>query len=129
MPGDTVAITIRLSCFDRRKGKLWVSGCPSLDVYSQGRTKKEARASLEEAVRLWIDSCMERNTLDQALVELGWHRLAGGVHAPSLAGDYIGVQPALEPADSVLGEAFPLEVTIPAFQAAAFLAASNSAAG
>lgn len=125
---DTVEISLRLSCFVRDDGKYWVSGCPNLDVYSQDETREGAMGALREAIDLWIESCIERDTLAEALRELGWHRAP----SPLLeeASDYIAVseRQEIEEAQGVLGEAFPLEVRIPAYQAAALLAGSHRAA-
>ncbi|HEX5761370.1 MAG TPA: hypothetical protein VF121_19460 [Thermoanaerobaculia bacterium] len=123
----TVELNVRLRCFVRsERVDLWVSGCPSLDVYSQGDTEQEAKSFLAEAVRLWVESCVERNTLEQALVELGWHRLVGSGLVPPNERD-ADLSAHLEPADSILGEPFPLEVRIPAFQAVALLTSTDSA--
>ena len=82
--------------------------------------------ALREAIDLWIESCIERDTLAEAMRELGWHR----VHPHQLENnsDFIGVSGASETdeAHRVLGESFPVEVKIPAYQAAA-LSASNRA--
>jgi predicted RNase H-like HicB family nuclease len=51
----------------------WVAGCPQLDIFSQGATKTAAKAALDEAVKLWIESCVERDTLDTALRQCGFH--------------------------------------------------------
>ena len=50
----------------------YVAYSPSFDVMSQGDTVEEARAHLVEAVHLFLESCYERGTLDQALKELGF---------------------------------------------------------
>ncbi len=124
---DTVAIAVRLRCFLRREADYWVSGCPSLDVHSQAETAEGAKEALQEAVELWVESCLERGTLEQALREVGWHFMPSGSPVPPEDG-YIGGG-ELEPADQVLGEPFPLEVTIPAFQAAPFLNTPHRATG
>ncbi len=112
---ETVEITVRLRCFVRSEGESWVSGCPSLGVFSQASTADEAKSALREAVELWVESCLERGTLEHALREVGWH-LSSGFPVPPEGED---AATGLQPADEVLGEPFPLEVTIPAFQAAA----------
>ena len=110
---DTVEVSVRLRCFVRQEQDHWVSGCPALDVYSQADDADSARAALREAVELWIDSCLERNTLGQALTELGWHRV------PAVDRQSFDVVP-MESPSRVLGEPFSMEVRIPAFQAAHF---------
>jgi predicted RNase H-like HicB family nuclease len=125
---DTVEISLRLSCFVRDDGKYWVSGCPNLDVYSQDETREGAKEALREAIDLWIESCIERDTLAEALRELGWHRVPS--HPLEEEADFIAVseRQEIEEAQGVLGEAFPVEVRIPAYQAAALLAGSHRAA-
>lgn len=95
---------------------MWIAGCPSLDVYSQGESEAEATRNLQEAVELWMDSCIERNTLSAALQELGWFRIPAGV---SLPGDTDTIEVVREEPE-FLGRRFALEVTVPAYQASLF---------
>ena len=44
-----------------------VSVCPPLDVFSQGETEEAALANLAEALQLFIESCIERGTLEEVL--------------------------------------------------------------
>ena len=55
-----------------RDGGHFVSCCPPLDVYSQGSDKKTALDNLVEALQLFIGSCIDRGTLDQALKDCGF---------------------------------------------------------
>lgn len=48
-------------------GAYYISVCPPLDVYSQGETENIALANLAEALRLFIESCFERGTLEEVL--------------------------------------------------------------
>lgn len=56
----------------------WVADCPCLGIVTQAKTERKAAEAFEEAVELWFDSCLERNTLDQALTELGFVKGAHG---------------------------------------------------
>jgi predicted RNase H-like HicB family nuclease len=56
----------------KKKAKAYISSCPCLDVYSQGRTEEEAEKNLGEALKLFLVSCYERGTLDEALKECGF---------------------------------------------------------
>jgi len=56
----------------KREGDWYIAHCPPLDVASQGRTLAEAKANLIEASELFITSCLERGTLEQAMKELGF---------------------------------------------------------
>ena len=44
-----------------KEGKWYVSLCLDLDVASQGRTPREARKMLAEAVMLYLETCFENN--------------------------------------------------------------------
>jgi predicted RNase H-like HicB family nuclease len=115
---DTVEFSLNLACTVKREDDdIWVAGCPALDVYSQGDTQEDAKRSLEEAISLWAEDCHERGTLDQALRELGFIKVhPGEVLNPNA--EHIMVTPEN-------GDTFPLSVSIPAYQAAAFLSAHS----
>ena len=59
----------------KRQGDWYIAHCPPLDITTQGRTLAEAKKNLVEASELFIVSCLERGTLDQALKELGFKPL------------------------------------------------------
>jgi predicted RNase H-like HicB family nuclease len=56
----------------KRVGRWYIAHCPPLDVASQGRTVGEAKENLREAAELFLETCIEHGTLDQALRELGF---------------------------------------------------------
>jgi predicted RNase H-like HicB family nuclease len=56
----------------KKKAKVYVSSCPCLDVFSQGQTEEEAEKNLGEALKVFLISCYERGTLDEALKECGF---------------------------------------------------------
>lgn len=58
----------------KRKGQWYVAYCPPLDVTTQGRSRREAEENLKEACALFLTSCFERGTFEQALRELGCAR-------------------------------------------------------
>lgn len=71
--GEAMGISGDLLCTIRRDApRRWIAGCPALDVYSQGTSEEDAARSLVEAVTAWFESCLERNTLEEALLELGF---------------------------------------------------------
>lgn len=71
----TVEISLDLLCTVKQdaRGSRWVAGCPALDLFSQGRTEEEAKLCLKEATGIWVEDCLERGTLDQALREVSFH--------------------------------------------------------
>ncbi len=56
----------------KREGDWYIAHCPPLDITTQGRTLGEAKKNLVEASELFIISCLERGTLEQAMRELGF---------------------------------------------------------
>jgi predicted RNase H-like HicB family nuclease len=121
---ESVQITFRLRGVVRHKGRHWVAGCPKLDLWTQGPTKAEAQRYLEEALGLWAEDCLARGTLDQALREVGFQPAPWG--ARLTGGEESVVVTSRPTADTVVGREFPLELKIPAYQAAALIESSPS---
>jgi len=71
----TVQAEFKLFGVVKRQGDWYIAHCPPLDITTQGRTLAEAKKNLVEASELFIVSCLERGTLDQALKELGFKPL------------------------------------------------------
>ncbi len=67
-----VGVEFRLPARIRKRGKWYVSSCPSLDVHSQGHTKEEARQNLIDALVFFLESCFERGTLEAVLRDAGF---------------------------------------------------------
>ena len=133
---SSVALSVRLACYSRRDGRRWAAVCPVLDVASQGATEKAARAALQEAVELWFESCLERETLDAALREVGF-RVRAQSEAVSPRAERVTVhRNTLRGKASHLGAAasaasrhrFEIHSEVPAFVAAQLLRAESSAA-
>jgi predicted RNase H-like HicB family nuclease len=115
---DTVAISIHLICTLKNEAEgLWVTGCPLLDLYSQGSCADDAKRSLEEAILLWVENCVERGTLDQALRECGFQSVRP--EAIREGDQHIAVNPVSKQ-ESLPPNTFPIHLSIPAYQAAAF---------
>jgi hypothetical protein len=55
-----------------QEGASWIGYCPAIDVSSCGATEKDALKATQDAIALFFVSCIERGTLDDALVELGY---------------------------------------------------------
>jgi predicted RNase H-like HicB family nuclease len=82
MEGSIVSYKVRLEAVLRLDGSQWLAWCPSIDVMSQAETKKKALASLQEAVELWFESCIERDVLDKALTEAGFYKAKASASLP-----------------------------------------------
>lgn len=53
-------------------GPVYVSCCPTFDVYSQGDTEEEAKKNLVEALTGFIITCFEMGTLSEVLKSSGF---------------------------------------------------------
>ncbi len=73
---------VRLDAWFRRDGRAWLAWCPTIDVMTQASRKETAFASLEEAVQLWFESCIERGVLAEALHESGFSVRTPGEDSP-----------------------------------------------
>jgi predicted RNase H-like HicB family nuclease len=118
---ETVELVVNLRAYVRRDTrKRWVAVCPAIGVASQGSDADDAKTSLQEAVELWFESCVERGVLDQALRESNFRPLPSD-QVPSES-EHVMLRRARRKED-VLGDDFDIHVTIPAYQATAFLTA------
>ncbi len=63
----------------KKEGKHCISWCPVLDVWSQGKTKAEAKKNITEATQLFLINCYERGTLDKVLKECGFAAAKGSL--------------------------------------------------
>ena len=68
----TVTFILNLPAVFEREGDWTVAHFPDIDVASQGRTREEAERNLIEAAQLFIESCFERNVLDEVLKACGF---------------------------------------------------------
>ena len=71
----TAVFQLTLPARIKKKKECYVSSCDVLDIHSQGYSEEEARQNLAEAIKLFIISCYERGTLDEALKECGFRAL------------------------------------------------------
>jgi predicted RNase H-like HicB family nuclease len=131
MQGSVVSYKVKLEFKVRVDGRDWLAWCPPLDIVSQGRSKKQAIKSLQEAVELWFESCIERNVLHEALLEAGFYK-AKPSDAPIPAGaSVVGVVTQQQQSkalkehantssfiDARKGRSSYIEVSIPAYIAA-----------
>ncbi len=116
---ESVQLQVRLRAFVRRETRTrWIAVCPALGVASQGRDEDDARRSLHEAVELWFESCIERGTLDEALREAGFRPAPWG--EAEHAENAVRLRRAGADED-IRGHEVPLDVSIPAYQAALLL--------
>lgn len=121
--GEVISLDVKLRAFVRKEKKnMWVSICPRLGVASQAATAEGAKRSLQEAVELWFESCVERGVLDQAMRESGFRALPAD-EEPSAGSEHVVVVSSEEAESDILGDEFNVHFEIPAYQAAHFLSA------
>lgn len=119
MMSNALFVLAKVRGIVREDGDFFIAGYPRLEVYSQGDSVEEAKENARDALRLWLESCLDRETLGDALVELGWQRSHEPAEPEGVEAESIHVVHL----DDALGEPWEDEITIPAFQAAELLAA------
>ena len=65
-----------------QEGDQFVAHAMPLDVMSSGPTPDEARAALDEAVQLFLETAVDHGTLDQLLDEAGYQLQEEGWVSP-----------------------------------------------
>ena len=65
-----------------KEGNQFVAHAMPLDVMSSGRTPDEARAALDEAVRLFLATAADQGSLKDILHEAGYEERDGGWISP-----------------------------------------------
>lgn len=66
-----------------REGEQFVAHAIPLDVMSSGGTADEARAALDEAVRLFLKTAASQGSLEEILREAGYERQGEGWISPA----------------------------------------------
>ena len=72
MADNQIQLLLRVSIHAEPDEVGYVSHCPELDVFSQGKTEESAIKNLHEALELFIESCYENGTLLDVLRESGY---------------------------------------------------------
>jgi predicted RNase H-like HicB family nuclease len=117
----TVSLEVSLQGYVRRdSARRWVASCPLIGVASQASTAGEARRCLQEAVELWFESCIERGVLEQALREANFRPSPSSPRSRRASGR----ARSQSPRGGVLGEPFPISLTIPGYEAPPLLGAT-----
>ena len=68
----SIRLDVRLPIEVNKGEKYYIASCPALEVASQGKTIKKAKANLEEALTSFFISCIERGVLDAVLHDCGF---------------------------------------------------------
>lgn len=68
-----------------RQTQCFVAYCPTLDLYSAGRSRVEARKALSAAVITYVRNCYERGILGRVLKDKGFYASAAPLQADDRA--------------------------------------------
>jgi len=80
-------ITFRLPFRVEREDDVWIASCDALDVVSQGDNREDAGHMLSEALQLFLESCLERGTLEDVLRESGFEPAGGKPVSDEIEGE------------------------------------------
>lgn len=79
--------------FDQETG-MFLSYCPALKIYAQGKDDKEAMDNLTSSVHLYIETCISRGITDRVLRDAGFSMSNGMISPNEAASEYIGFEVA-----------------------------------
>jgi predicted RNase H-like HicB family nuclease len=68
-----INLAVRIELF--KEGDVYVALSPELNVSSFGDTIEDAKASLRQAIEVFVEECLEMGTLEDVLEESGFSRI------------------------------------------------------
>lgn len=68
-----IKISLPVTIF--REGKHFVAYTPVLDLSTSGKSFEEVKRRFEEAVFIFFEEIIKRETLEEVLSELGWQKV------------------------------------------------------
>ena len=86
-----IKMTLKIPVSVKKNENWYVSCCPVLNVFSQGKTEKKAKENLADALYLFLTSCLERGVLDEVLKESGFKKVSKKVGTSPKNEDYIDI--------------------------------------
>lgn len=72
MSNSKIAFDLPVSIL--KEGDVFVAYSPAIEVSTVGETFQEAQQRFEEAANIFFEEIIENNTLEDALLELGWQK-------------------------------------------------------
>lgn len=70
-----LALQVNLPVSFLREGKYFIAYTPALDLSTSGKTFAEAKKRFEEAVEIFFEELVEKGTLNEVLIGLGWRQI------------------------------------------------------
>lgn len=65
-----------------KEGNVFVAYTPTLDISTCADTLKEVKERFEELVLIYFKELERKNTTDEVLTDLGWHKIKRSWQAP-----------------------------------------------
>jgi hypothetical protein len=105
MRGMDINFRLRAAIRKDEEARVFVSYCPALDLFAQGRSLGEAKAALQDTIHLLLSTHYRKKTLNDFLSEHGFIDVGG-------SGD-VGSTVAHDEFIDVPGYQDPFEINIP----------------
>jgi predicted RNase H-like HicB family nuclease len=67
-------VEVGLTVLFFKEGSTFVAYAPALDLSTCGDSFEEARRRFSEAADLYLEECLKRGTLEEALTSYGWRK-------------------------------------------------------
>lgn len=67
-----------------RECKKYIAFTPALDLSTSGKSYEEVKKRFQEAVIIFIEELVEKGTLEEVLLDLGWKRIRARWNPPMI---------------------------------------------
>ncbi len=67
-----------------KQGKSYVAFCPVLDLSTAGKSSKDAKHKIIEAINIFLEEIVEAGTVNEILPELGWKKVQHNWNPPKI---------------------------------------------
>ncbi len=67
-----------------REGKKYIAYTPALDLSTSGKNYAEVKRRFSETVNIFFEELIDKGTLEEVLLDLGWERIQAKWHPPVL---------------------------------------------
>jgi predicted RNase H-like HicB family nuclease len=74
------SLQVELEVVFLKENNKFIAYCPALDLSSCGDTFEQAKKRIDEAAELFLEEIINSGTMEEVLLECGWHKTASPDH-------------------------------------------------
>jgi len=65
---------VKLETNPENGGRVYTADCPLLHIASHGKTEMEARKSMQEMIKVYLEELLDMDTFEEVMTEYGWKK-------------------------------------------------------